>query len=80
MSQALPENNKTFDDIMTITSSCIFCSFRIENSRKSELLCFSSNLIEIWYGGNFEMRITKRRLKLKLENVFSQKNAIFYRF
>ena len=56
-----------------MTSSRILGSARAENSRKSELLCFSSDLLEIWYGGNFEMLITKRRPKLKLENVLSKK-------
>ena len=45
----------------------------LEKIKKSELLCFSSNLLEIWYKGNFEMLITKRRPKLKLENDLSKK-------
>ena len=54
-------------------SSCISSSVGIEKSRKLELLCFSSDLLEIWYRGNFEMLITKRRPKLKLENNLSKK-------
>ena len=56
-----------------MTSSSILGSAPVEKSRKSELLCFSSDLLEIWYGGNLEMLITKRRPKLKLENDLSQK-------
>ena len=41
-------------------SSCILGSVQVEKSRKSELLCFSSDLLEIWYRGNFEMLITKK--------------------
>ena len=51
MSKAFPRNNKTFDDVMTMTffmtSSCILGSVQVEKSRKSELLRFSSNLLEI---------------------------------
>ena len=44
---ALPENNKTFDDDdVFMMSSCILGSARVENSRKSELPCFSSDLLE----------------------------------
>ena len=63
-----------------MTSYCILGSIRVENSRKRELLCFSSDLLEIRYeggggggGGNFDMLITKRRPKLKLENLLSKK-------
>ena len=44
-----------------------------KKSRKSKLLCFSSDLLEIWYRGNFEVLIIKRRPKLKLENDLSKK-------
>ena len=50
-----------------MTSSCILGSVQVENSRKSGLPCFSSDLLENWYGGNFKMLITKKRPKLKLE-------------
>ena len=56
-----------------MTSSCTLGFDWVENSRKSERLCFSSDLLEIWYGGNFERLITKRRPELKLENVLSKK-------
>ena len=42
MSKALPEDNKTF-----MTSSCNLGCIRVEKSRKSELLCFLSDLLEI---------------------------------
>ena len=45
----------------------------MKNSRKSELLCFSSDLLEIWYRGYFEMIITKSKPRLKLENDSSKK-------
>ena len=54
----------------------------MEKSRKSELLCFSFNLLKFGMGGGggyFEMLITKRT-ELKLENVLSKKIEIFYRF
>ena len=54
-------------------SSCILSSIKVENSRKSKFLCFSSDLLQIWYGGNFKMLITNRRSKLKLEYVLSKK-------
>ena len=34
---------------------------------------FLSDLLEIWYRGNFEMLITKSKPKLKLENDLSKK-------
>ena len=59
----------------------ILGSVRVEKSRKSELLCFLFDLLDIWYRGNCEMRITKRKPKLlKLENDLSKKIAIFNRF
>ena len=48
--------------------------FRLRSSRKSrklELLCFLSDLLEIW--GNLAVLIRKRRLKLKLKNDLSKK-------
>ena len=48
-----------------MTSSCILGSVWVENSGKSERLCFSSDLLKIWYGGgggDFEMIITERDL------------------
>ena len=55
-----------------VTSSCILGSVQVEKSRKSELLCCSSDLLEIRYRGNVEMLITKRKTKLKLENNLSK--------
>ena len=64
MSQVLPGNNKTFDDVnkktfddvnnktfddVFMTSSCILGSVQVEKSRKLELLCFSSDFVKIWY-------------------------------
>ena len=66
----------TSDYDVFMTSSCILGSVWVEKSRKSELRCFSSDLLEIGIGGNFEMLITKRRHKLKLENNLS-KNVQF---
>ena len=43
-----------------LTSSCILGSVWVENTKKSKLLCFSSNLLEICYRGNLEMVITKK--------------------
>ena len=51
-----------------MTSSGIFGSVWVEKSRKSELLCFHPICLKFGIGGNFEMLITKRRAKLKLEN------------
>ena len=59
---------KLCQDDVFMTSSCILGSIQVERSRKSELLCSSSDLLEIWYSGNFEMLMTKRKPKLKLEN------------
>ena len=56
-----------------MTSSYILGSVRVEKSRKLELLCFSSDFREIWYRGDFEMLITKRRPKLTLENYLRKK-------
>ena len=63
-----------------MTSSCILGSVRVEKSRTSELLRFSSYLLEIWWwwwwggggGGNSEMLITKRIPILKLESDLSK--------
>ena len=53
-----------------MTSPGILVSVRVENCRKSELhpICLKFGM-----GNNFEMLITKRRLKLKLENVLRKK-------
>ena len=72
----MPGNNKTFDDIITMAFYNVILYFRLRlgnKSRKSQLLCFLSDLREIWYGGNFEMLITKGKPKLKSENDLSKK-------
>ena len=53
MSKALTGNNKTFDDVMTMTFyDVIFylgsVRVRVEKSKSLELRCFSSSLVEIW--------------------------------
>ena len=63
-----------------MTSSCISGFVRVEKSRKLELLCFHPIWLKFGIGGNFEMLITKRKLKLKLENDLSKKIAIFCLF
>ena len=53
MAKALSGNNKTFNDVMTMIFDVILY-FRLRlgrKGRKSELLCFSSDLLEIWYSG-----------------------------
>ena len=52
-------------------------SVRVENSRKSELLCFHPIYLKFGVGGNFVMLITNRRPKLKLENVLSKESYKF---
>ena len=56
-----------------MTSSCISGFVRVEKSRKLELLCFHPIWLKFGIGGNFEMLITKRKPKLKLENDLSKK-------
>ena len=69
MSEGLPRNNKTFDDVMTLTflmtSSCILGSVRVEESRKPDLRGFHPICLEFGIGGNFDTLITKRKPKLK---------------
>ena len=57
-----------------MTSSCILGSVRVEKSKitNRKFFVFNSDLLKIWYRGNFEMLITKRRPKLKLENYLSK--------
>ena len=59
-----------------MTSYCNLGSVWVEKGRKSELLCFSSDLLEIWYRGNFEMLITKRKPKLKIGNDLGKNKII----
>ena len=64
MSNALPENKKIFDDVMTMSFYDVILYFRLglcRKSRKSELLCFSSDLFGFGIGGSFEMLIKKRK-------------------
>ena len=60
-----------------MTSSCILGSVRVENSRKSEFLCFYPICLKFGMEGDFEMMITKRRPKWKLENVLNKKGYNF---
>ena len=55
-----------------MTSSCISGSIRVEKSRKYELL-YHPICLKFGMRGNFEMLITRRRPKWKLENVLSKK-------
>ena len=61
-----------------MTLSGIFGSIRLERSIKLELLSFHPMWLKFGIGSNFEMLITKRRPKLKLESDFSKTVAIFY--
>ena len=56
-----------------MTSSCILGSVRVEKVENRNFFVFSFDFLEIWYRGNFEMLITKRGPKLKLENDLSKK-------
>ena len=60
-------------------SSCILGSVRVKKVENPNFFVLS-DLLEIWYWGNFEMLITKRKPELKLENDLSKKIAIFYQF
>ena len=55
-----------------MTSPCILGSVLVEKSRKSELLCFSSDCLKFGIGGDVKMLITKRLPKLKLESDLSK--------
>ena len=71
-------DNKIFDDVMTLASlmmsSCIFGS---GSGRKFKLLCFSSNLLEIWYRGEFSDANYKNKPRLKMDNYLSLKKICF---
>ena len=54
-----------------MTSSCILGSVQVKLKILTSL--FLSDLLEIWYRGNFEMLITKKKTKLKLESDLSKK-------
>ena len=54
MSKALPDNNKTSDDVMTMTFYDVILYFKLHLGRKCRKLqhfCFLSDLLEIWYRG-----------------------------
>ena len=55
-----------------MTSSCILGSVRVKKQKILTSL-FLSDLLEIWYRGNFERLITKSKPTLKLENDLSKK-------
>ena len=64
-------NNIAFDDVTTMTFNDIILHFRLCSGR------FHPICLKFGTGGNFEMLITKRTSKLKLENYLSQKNCNF---
>ena len=73
MSKALPENNKIFD-VMTTTSSCILGSVWVKkNIENRKFFVFHPICLKFGIGGNFEVLITERKPKLKLENYLSKK-------
>ena len=60
-----------------MTSTCILGSIQVEKVENQTFFVFYPTCLKFGIGGNFEMLITKRRPKLKLENVLSKKIAIF---
>ena len=56
-----------------MTSSCILGSIRVEKVENPNFFVFFSNLFKFGTGNNFEMLITKREPKLKLENDLNKK-------
>ena len=63
-----------------MTSSCILGSVRLKKVENPNFFVFNPICLKFGIEGNFEMLITKSNPKLRLENEFEQKNAIFYRF
>ena len=63
-----------------MTSSFILGSVWVEKVENRNFFVFHPICLKFGIVGNFEMLITKRKLKLKLENDLSKKFAIFYRF
>ena len=60
-----------------MTSSCISGSVRVEKRGKYNFFVFYASCLKLCKGVNFEMLITKRRPKLKLENVLRRKKRNF---
>ena len=56
-----------------MTSSCILGSVWLKKVENPNFSVFKSSLLEIWYGGNFEMLITKSNPKLRLGNDLRRK-------
>ena len=57
-----------------MTSSCILCSVRVEKKVENwNFFVFHPIWLKFGIGGNFEMLITKRKPKLKLENDLSKR-------
>ena len=69
MPKALPGNNKTFNDVMTmtflLTPSCILGSVREKKVENWNFFVFQPICLKFGIGDNFEMLITKRRPKWK---------------
>ena len=79
MSPALPGNNKTFDDIITMTFYDVILYFILLSGKKAEnpnFFVFYLICLKFGIGANFEMLITKSKCKLTLENDWS-KNCNF---
>ena len=69
--------------MMTMTFYDVILYFRLfsgRKSRKSELLCFSSDLYEVWYAEQFWDANYKRKTQIEIRKRSEQKIAIFYRF
>ena len=75
---------KTFDDVITMTFYDVILYFRLHSGTKKvenrNFFVFHLNSLEIWYGGNFQMLISQRKRKLKLEKRFEQTICNFLPF
>ena len=56
-----------------MTSSCILGSIRLKKVENPNFFVFNPIYLKFGIGGNFEMLITKRNSKLKLENDLTRK-------
>ena len=56
-----------------MTSSCILGSIRLKKVENPNFFVFNPICLKFGTGGNFEMLITKRNPKLRLENDLSRK-------
>ena len=66
-------NNKTFDDIITMTFYDVILYFRLKKVENPNFFVFHPILLKFKIVGNFEILITKSKPKLKLENNLSKK-------